>query len=132
MPTESVARRHGVESVVEVHDHVPHAQAFEMIQKSHLALLLAPNLPYQVPAKVYDYLGAGTRILAVAEEGGTADLLKETGSGSAFRADNVDGIAAFILEELGHGVRSAHRPASLDRYDVVRITSDLVNHLSSC
>jgi hypothetical protein len=132
MPTESVARRHGVESVVEVHDHVPHAQAFEMIQKSHLALLLAPNLPYQVPAKVYDYLGAGARILAVAEEGGTADLLKETGSGSAFRADNVDGIAAFILEELGHGVRSAHRPASLDRYDVVRITSDLVNHLSSC
>jgi hypothetical protein len=132
MPTESVARRHGVEAVVEVHDQVPHARAFEMIQKSHLALLLAPNLPYQIPAKVYDYLGAGTRILAIAEEGGTADLLKETGAGAAFTADDVDGIAAFILEELGHGSRPAPRPSSLDRYDVTRITNDLVSRLSSC
>jgi glycosyltransferase involved in cell wall biosynthesis len=129
-PTEAVARRHGVESAVEVHDHLPYAQAFEMVQKSHLALLLAPNLPFQIPAKVYDYLGAGTRILAIAEEGGTADLLKETGAGAAFTRDDVDGIAAFILEELGHGVRPSARPSSLDRYDVTRITNDLVGHLS--
>ena len=131
-PTAAVARRHGVESVVEGYDHLPYAQAFEMVQKSHLALLLAPNLPYQIPAKVYDYLGAGTRILAIAEAGGTADLLKETGAGAAFTGDNVDGIAAFILEELGHGVRTEPRPAALDRYDVTRVTNDLVTHLSSC
>jgi glycosyltransferase involved in cell wall biosynthesis len=128
--TDVVVRQHGLESIVEMHDQVPYAQAFEMIRRSHLALLLAPNLPYQIPAKVYDYLGAGTRILAIAEEGGTSDLLKETGSGSAFTADDVDGIAAFILEELGDGSRPAQGPSALGRYDVNRITNDLLEHLA--
>jgi glycosyltransferase involved in cell wall biosynthesis len=129
-PTESVVRRHGLESVVEVQDQVPHAQAVEVIRRSHLALLLAPNLPYQIPAKVYDYLGAGTRVLAIAEEGGTADLLKATGAGVAFPSTDVDGIAAFILEELGTGSPEAPRVSSLARYDVTRITSDLVDHMA--
>jgi glycosyltransferase involved in cell wall biosynthesis len=128
VPTEAVIRQRGLESTVEVHDHLPFAEAFEMVRRSHLALLLAPNLPYQIPAKVYDYLGAGTRILAIAEEGGTADLVRESGAGAAFAGDDVEGIAAFILEEFRGGAHT-RRPVPLDRYHVGRITRDLVDHL---
>jgi glycosyltransferase involved in cell wall biosynthesis len=129
VPTESVVARYGLESVVEVHAPLPYEDAFEMIRRSHLALLLAPNLPYQIPAKVYDYLGAGARILAIAEEGGTADLLKETASGRAFRSDEVEAIADFIHAELASRV-SAPPSSSVARYDVRRITEDLIAHLT--
>jgi hypothetical protein len=92
-------------------------------------LLLAPNLPYQIPAKVYDYLGAGTRMLAIAEEGGTADLLAETGAGETFVPNDIDGIASFIAREFA-AMGSPRPPATaLARYDVRRITQDLVDHL---
>lgn len=130
VPAEAVIRKYGLESVVELLGPVPYSVAFDMVRRSHLALLLAPNLPYQVPAKVYDYLGAGTRILAIAEEGGTADLLEETGSGRAFRAEDVEGIAAFIEAESQS--RSAAAPArALDRFDVRRISHDLARHLDA-
>jgi hypothetical protein len=129
-PTERVVTRYGLESIVEVRDFVPYAEAFELVRMSHLALLLAPNLAYQIPAKVYDYLGAGTRILAIAEEGGTADLLRETAAGSAFASGNVDGIAAFILDELGSASSSRPRRTSLGRLEAESLTKELVGHLS--
>jgi hypothetical protein len=129
VPTEAVARRHGVESNVELRDFVPYVEAVDAVRRSHLALLLAPHLPYQVPAKLYDYLGTGSRILAIAEDGATADLLKETQSGGAFSSGDVDGIAAFILDELGAPATSPPA-ASLRRYELTAITRDLVDHLS--
>jgi glycosyltransferase involved in cell wall biosynthesis len=128
--TETVVRRHGLESIVEVREPVPYSDAFDIIRRSHLALLLAPNLPYQIPAKVYDYLGAGTRILAIAEEGGTADLLKETASGRAFRSEEVEAIADFIHAEFATRGSGDGPSPSLARYDVRRITEDLVGHLT--
>jgi glycosyltransferase involved in cell wall biosynthesis len=126
-PTSTLVARYGLEQVVEVIDSVPHAEALEITRRSHLALLFAPNLPYQIPAKVYDYLGAGTRILAIAEEGGTADIVRQTESGRAFAPADVDAIAAFIEQEMASP--SAHadrRSAALARFDVRRITGELV------
>ena len=127
-PTQSVIRRYGLDAVVDVQPPVPYEEAFDIIRHSHLALLLAPNLPYQIPAKVYDYLGAGTRILAIAEEGGTADLLAETAAGSAFRPEDENGIAEFIYAELA-AKGSAPAP-SIGRYDVHRTTREFVGHLT--
>ena len=128
--TETVVRRHRLEAVVKVCEPVPYRDAFDMIRRSHLALLLAPNLPYQIPAKVYDYLSAGTRILAIAEEGGTADLLNETGAGKAFCATDVHGIADFLLAEIGAQGRTTAAATSLERYDIRHITEELVGHLN--
>jgi hypothetical protein len=132
-PAETVIRRFGLESVVEVVDAVPYEEAFQMVRRSHLALLLAPNLPYQIPAKVYDYLSAGTRILAIAEEGGTSDLLEETASGRAFRTDDVKGISEYIESELkSAGATNGAAPPRLQRYDIRHTTSDLVQHFTRC
>jgi hypothetical protein len=128
--TEAVVERHGLTPVVDVSAPVPYEQAFEIVRRSHLALLLAPNLPYQVPAKVYDYLAAGTRILAIAEEGGTADVVQETASGRAFRPDQVSAIADFIAAEFATRDSGAAASTALARYDVARITQELVAQIS--
>ena len=129
IPTENVVRGFGLESVVEVSGPVPYENAFQLVRRSHLALLLAPNLPYQIPAKVYDYLAAGTRILAIAEDGGTADMIKETASGRAFRSDEVDAIADFIESELALAASgSAPEAVGLERYDVAPAAEALVSH----
>jgi glycosyltransferase involved in cell wall biosynthesis len=126
-PTAALVARYGLENVVEVIDSVPHAEALDITRRSHLALLFAPNLPYQIPAKVYDYLGAGTRILAIAEDGGTADIVRQTESGRAFTPSDVDAIAAFIQEEMASPPASLdRRSAALARFDVRRITGELV------
>jgi len=102
----------------------------EMVSRSHLALLFAPDLPFQIPAKVYDYLGAGTRILAIAEDGGTADLIRETDSGRAFSTDDVDGIAEFIHEEMtSRRSLDLSRAATLARFELGALTGELVGYI---
>ena len=130
VPTSSLVGKYGLESVVELRDPVPHAEAAEIIRRSHLALLFAPKLAFQIPAKVYDYFAAGTRILAIADEGATADLVRQTATGGVFSTEDIDGIAAFILDQL-----TAPKPAgkeqmaALRRFDAKKITRDLVTQL---
>jgi hypothetical protein len=102
----------------------------EIIRRSHLALLLAPRLPFQIPAKAYDYLGTGVRILALAEDGATADLIRDTASGRAFAPGDVDGIEAFLSAEMsGRGAAGPAQKAALARFDARRITEELARHL---
>jgi hypothetical protein len=128
--TADVVARYDLDSVVDVMAPVPYKAAFDIIRRSHLALILAPNLPYQIPAKVYDYLGAGTRMLAIAEDGATADFLTETAAGTTFAGDDVEGIAAFIADEFGKRSSSGVSASTLARYDVRRLTHDLVDHMT--
>jgi hypothetical protein len=103
----------------------------EIVRRSQLALLFAPRLPYQIPAKVYDYLGAGVRILAIAEDGGTSDLIRNTGSGQAFPSEDVEGIKDFIYQEMTRrGSTYRSHAADLARFDVRRITEELASHLN--
>jgi len=133
VPISEVARRYQLERSVEVRDAVSHDEAMTMVRRSHLALLLAPNLPFQIPAKVYDYLAAGTRILAIAEDGGTADLIAETKAGSAFSPTAIGDIADFIHAELTGQLSAkptaAHHATALQRFDIRRLTEELVGHL---
>ncbi len=130
IPTASLIRKYGLESSVEVYDPLPYTEAFEIVRRSHLALLFAPHLPFQIPAKVYDYLGAGVRILAIAEDGGTSDLICNTGSGRAFPSEDVEGIKGFIDQEMTcQGLTNRGHSAGLARFDVRRITEELANYL---
>ena len=95
-PIEEMIERYRLRGVVEVLAPVAYTKAVEMIRQSHLALLLAPNQPYQIPAKIYDYMGAGTRVLALAKAGATADLIGKSGIGGVFDPSDVAGIKGFI------------------------------------
>lgn len=128
--TASLARKYGLESSVEISGPRPYSEALEIVRRSHLALLFAPNLPYSIPGKVYDYLGAGTRILAIAEDGGTADLVRSTGAGRSFTGDDVDAIKDFIHQEMAsRGSAPCNHAAAIARFDVRRLTEELATHL---
>lgn len=97
--TRELARRYGVEAVVEVLDPVPYAEAIRIMQRSHLLLAIAPERHWLVVgAKLFDYLGSGSSILGLAEEGATSDLIAETGSGRSFSSADVNGLRTYLHE----------------------------------
>jgi glycosyltransferase involved in cell wall biosynthesis len=104
--TRDLARRHGVEDVVEIGAPMPYDDALRLIRRSHVALLLAPTQPNQIPAKAYDYIGVGTEILAIAGPGATADLVTQSGTGSVYEEHDIEGIEGFLR-------RMASRPLAV-------------------
>jgi glycosyltransferase involved in cell wall biosynthesis len=133
LDTMDVARKYGLTTVVEVIDAVPYREAIQIMQKSHLLLVLAPNHHrLVVPAKVYDYLGSGTKILALTGAGATSDLIDETGSGRCFSPDDVAGLREYLAELLQEGRFRDLRnePGSFARYEMRRLTERLVAEMS--
>lgn len=100
IPTSKIISRYELESVVELIDMLPYAEAQQIIKQSHVALLLAPNQKYQIPAKAYDYIGLRTPILALTGEGATAELINSVNTGKVIHSDDICGIENFILDQI--------------------------------
>ncbi len=130
-PTKEIIESYGLGSVVEVSEQVPYSRSLEIIKQSHLALLLATNQPFQVPAKIYDYIGLGVKTLALTEQGATADLVKSNGVGQAFSFSDIEGIKKFIYQAF----RDKDLPLSqssmevISKYDTRSIVKDLASLL---
>ncbi len=77
---ETAIRSRGMESVVSIADHVPYVQSLEQMARSDILLLLdSPGRRIGVPAKLYEYLGAGRPILALAQpDSDVAWVLRES------------------------------------------------------
>jgi glycosyltransferase involved in cell wall biosynthesis len=131
--TETVARRHGIAPAVEVVDRVPYAEVVPIMRRSHLLLVLAPpKNTLMLPAKIFDYLGSGTKLLALADAGATADLILETDGGKCFSQNDVAGLKEYLAELLREGAYRSLRndPASFRRYDARRLTGQLAAELA--
>jgi glycosyltransferase involved in cell wall biosynthesis len=75
------AARRGLASEVQVRGQLPYQETLhEMAQSDLLLLLDGPGRKIGVPAKLYEYFGAGRPILALAEpDGDTANILRASG-----------------------------------------------------
>jgi glycosyltransferase involved in cell wall biosynthesis len=132
--TMVVARRHGVESVVELLDAVPYTDAIRIMQRSHLLLMIAPEAHrLVVGAKLFDYLGSGSKILGLAEDGATADVIADTASGRCFSLSDVAGIREYILELITEKKFQTLRNdvTAFGRYDVRYLSGKLAAELSA-
>jgi glycosyltransferase involved in cell wall biosynthesis len=130
-PIDEMIDRYGLKPVVETLDPVPYRQALEMIGQSHLALLLAPDQPYQIPAKVYDYMGIGTRVLALARNGATAQLIRDTRIGGVFDPADIQGIKHFVTaayEERG-AARASGNADRVKQFELDAVTARLAEEL---
>ena len=128
---ERIIQHYRLDSIVEVLDSVSYDRAVEMVKQSHLALLLAPNQPYQIPAKVYDYMGIGTTVLALTEDGATSDLVQATGIGAVFQHSDVAGIKKFIVRSMNcpaDAVLPAKNRTVAD-YEIRSLARSLAHHL---
>ncbi|NWF73540.1 MAG: glycosyltransferase [Nitrospirae bacterium] len=132
-PTGEIVHSYQLDGIVEVLEPVSYNRAIEMVRQSQLALLLAPNQPYQIPAKAYDYMGIGTRILALAENGATCDLVRSTGVGVAFGPSDTAGIKEYLLRSVKDDCLSiqSKNKGPVSEYEIQSLTRRLARYLDS-
>lgn len=132
--TSVVVARHGLQEVVEVTDRVPYAQAVTVMQQSHLLLVLAPQgHRIVIPAKIFDYLGSGSAVLALADPGATSDLMDELRCGRCFATTDTEGLSQYLLALLQSGDYRRLRTSaeSVARYDARYLAGRLAAELTS-
>lgn len=55
---------------------VPHQECLKEMARSDVLLILQPDYPMQIPAKIYEYIVAGRPLLVLGGEGATANLVQ--------------------------------------------------------
>ena len=125
--------QYGLQDVVEAIDPLPYKDVLPIVAQSHVALLFAPEQPLQIPAKLYDYLGCGTKILAITGAGATRDFIDATGCGRAFASTDIDGIKDYLFEEMTNARSTAARSdvsGALSQYNASVVTKQLADELN--
>jgi glycosyltransferase involved in cell wall biosynthesis len=128
----------GLNASVCLEDRVPYPQAVRaMVQADLLLLLDTPGRRAGVPAKLYEYIGAGRPILALAEpESDVAWVLRESGLPHRVAPPRDPQAIRSALSELlqdpttARGA-AAHRPISA-RFTREHLTGELASLLDSC
>ena len=108
---------------VRAHPAVPRREALALCCRANLLLLLQVEMKLKgrdyctaVPAKLYDYLRSGTRILAPLQPSDAAHLIDEFDAGIVVPSRDVEQIASALRNEITnweHG-GSHHNPAAQD------------------
>ena len=78
---------------------VSNAEAMDMVNRSHLALVLAQDQPAQIPAKVYECVALGVPTLVIAESSSAAAGEARRIGAMTCEPDDIDGISQ-ILQRL--------------------------------
>jgi glycosyltransferase involved in cell wall biosynthesis len=95
---ESECSRLGILDVVEFVPRVPRAEVLVALRAASALLLVQTGTTVSVPGKAYEYLAAGRPILALSEEGETADLVRQSGIGVSISPDSpVEHIESALL-----------------------------------
>jgi glycosyltransferase involved in cell wall biosynthesis len=102
------ARKHEVMNRVVLHGLVPREEALSALKGCNLAVVITSVSPEQrsedngmIPAKIYESLGLGNRILLLAPKNSDAGkIVEETGCGRSFTAAEIDDIASHINEVI--------------------------------
>ena len=106
-----------------------------MARADILVLFDSPGRTIGVPAKLYEYLGAGRPILALAEKNGdTANVLRDSGVCHRIAAPNDAGAIRQALIELTDAVHAGEPSADfsrLQRYTRNQLTSKLAGNLDA-
>lgn len=114
-PVADLVRAAGLECCVRLEPAVPREEALQQMRAADVLLLFAPAQPYSIPAKTFEYLGAGRPILCVTDEGATADLIRTTGAGIVVAPGDVGAIRGAIRQLVDARHRDWYPPAQFER-----------------
>jgi glycosyltransferase involved in cell wall biosynthesis len=116
-------------------------EAADLCRRVQLLLLLQLEVTMagrdccaQVPAKVFDYLRAGTRILGALQPGETRQIIERYAAGVVTGPRDVEGIEAALLAEFTEWTRREGKPApsaprQLEEYSRAALTGKLAKAL---
>lgn len=116
--TDLVAARRslGLEDVVEFLPRVPRDESLRAMMAASALLLLQPGHTVSVPGKLYEYLAAGRPILAIAEEGEVAEIVRQSGGGISVPPADENAMVA-MLQTLLERVRAGSGPVRRELFD---------------
>lgn len=127
---------------VERISYVPHEESIAYLMRSDISLLIVDEAKESaeiVPGKVYEYLGVGRPILALAPRGSAIeDLITETGAGACAPQSDISAIADIIGMFVARWKRgepiATMNPSAVARYErrqsalaLARILNDAVD-----
>jgi glycosyltransferase involved in cell wall biosynthesis len=126
----------GLSAVTEIMDRVPYMKAIEYMTQSAVLLVLSPQSFYQ-PTKVFEYMAAGTHMIAFTPAGALADIVNEYPKGKVVAYEDLEGAKKAITycyekflhpEEIGE-VKDAETSEILTKYDRRNLTQELSMYL---
>jgi glycosyltransferase involved in cell wall biosynthesis len=128
---DMVAERNrlGLDGMVELGPSLPRREILAEMMGASCLLLLQPGTTVSIPGKLFEYFAAGRPILAIAEQGETADLVRASGCGIAVLPDDQAGIERALEQLLSNRQMSAAPP--LELYDGDVRTRELVGILEA-
>jgi glycosyltransferase involved in cell wall biosynthesis len=131
-----LAAQHSIGHLVSFVPPVPRRQAYQhQIDADALLLVTAPGVRSVATSKLYDYIGAGRQILALAQGNAAAETVERFGLGVAVAPDDPGAIAAGLRElmrrhaagETGSGFVEARR--HFERRQLTRALARLFDEL---
>ena len=122
---EAVSRELGLGAVVEIVPRMPRRDSLAEMMAASALLLVQPGHPLSIPAKAYEYLATGRPILAIADEGETANLVHRSGAGIVVPGGDEDAMIG-ALGRLVTG-KAEIRPADPVWYDGERRAVEVVD-----
>jgi glycosyltransferase involved in cell wall biosynthesis len=130
---EELISTYGLADCVRVREPVPYGESLRQMMQSHVLLLFAPNQACSVPAKTFEYLAMRRRILCLADEGATADLINQTGAGLVVPPDDVPALKRALVElfdefKTGRPAPGVS-PSRFERGALARRLSDLLQEI---
>ncbi|MEW4527083.1 glycosyltransferase family 4 protein [Maioricimonas sp. JC845] len=94
--------RQGVDDRVSINPPVPHAEILERMAAADIQLLLQPGTDLQIPGKLFELILFRKPILALCDEGETADLVRKYRLGVVASPSDPDEIEAAISQLTDH------------------------------
>jgi len=107
----------GLTSLVTLHGMLPRAKALDLLNRSHLALVLAQDLPMAVPAKLFESVGLGIPTLVIAED--TSPAAREARRIGAMTVDgrDVQGLRALFEDLIAGRIPTTIAPNAAVSYE---------------
>jgi len=98
----------GLRDVVQMVPRIPRRDSLVEMMAASALLLVQPGHPLSIPAKAYEYLATGRPILAIADAGETANLIKNSGAGLVVSGED-EAQMALALGQLVQGTAPVRR-----------------------
>jgi hypothetical protein len=104
---------------------ISHSMCLREMERSSVLLVLQPDSPLQVPAKIYEYVATGRPMLLIGGEGATANLVHRHALGLS--SPNQLSSIKTLLNELAAGKQKLVPPdaASVSRFEYRSLTGEL-------
>ena len=131
IPLTQMVKEHGLEDCVELAGNLPRQQCIERLREADVLLLFDMGRPCQVAAKLFEYIGLGKPVLALAEPGSeTAKHVVEAKAGVVADARDEEAVSAAFELAVG-GELCGSPPDVRARYDGRMLTGTLAKVLDA-